>query len=158
MKDSCTWTNWYRIIFLFLLDSTSRLLNRWGMANLPLFRILVAICQKSGEPSSWEVMDFFLLLAYASLTASITLLQQLLTCLNFILGSENLFSWYKQKKWFLWSSGSSKPWRWMRLDASIPTWTHSKNSLAAAEALSLRISSHGTSLRWSQRRSQLAQE
>ena len=33
---------------------------------------------------------------------------------------------------------------------SIPTWTHSQNSLAAAEALSLKISSHGTSLKWSQ--------
>ena len=34
--------------------------------------------------------------------------------------------------------------RW-RIYTSIPTWTHSQNSLAAAEALSLKISSHGTS-------------
>ena len=34
----------------------------------------------------------------------------------------------------------------------IPTWTYSQNSLAAAaEALSLKISSHGTSLKWSWR-------
>ena len=39
---------------------------------------LLAIRQKSQEPSFWEVMDSFVLLAYASLTASKTLLQQLL--------------------------------------------------------------------------------
>ena len=42
---------------------------------------------------------------------------------------------------------------------SIPTWTHWQNTLgAAAETLSLKISSHGTSLKWSQRPSQSAQE
>ena len=35
-------------------------------------------------------MDSFVLLAYGSLTASRILLQQLLACLNFTLGSENL--------------------------------------------------------------------
>ena len=30
---------------------------------------------------------------------------------------------------------------------SNPMWTHSQNSQAAAEALSLKISSHGTSLK-----------
>ena len=34
---------------------------------------------------------------------------------------------------------------------SIPTWTHSQNSLAAAKALSLKISSHRISIKWSQR-------
>ena len=34
--------------------------------------------------------------------------------------------------------------RWV-IYTSIPTWTHSQNSLAAAEALSLKISSHETS-------------
>ena len=37
---------------------------------------------------------------------------------------------------------------------SIPTRTHSQNSLAASEAPSLKISSHGTSLKWSWRPSQ----
>ena len=37
---------------------------------------------------------------------------------------------------------------------SIPTWTHSQNLIASAEALSLKISSHKTSLKWSQRPSQ----
>ena len=32
---------------------------------------------------------------------------------------------------------------------SIPTWTHSQNLLTAAEALSLKISSPGLSLKWS---------
>ena len=58
-------------------DNTSRLLNRGGLANLPLLRTLLAICQKSREPSSWEVMDSFVLVAYASLAALRTLLQQL---------------------------------------------------------------------------------
>ena len=31
---------------------------------------------------------------------------------------------------------------------SIPAWPHSQNSLAGAEALSLKISSLGTSLKW----------
>ena len=41
--------------------------------------------------------DSFVLLAYASLAASRTLLQQLLACLNFTLDSEDLFFWYKRK-------------------------------------------------------------
>ena len=64
-------------------DNTSRLLNRGGVADLPLLRTLLTICQKSREPSFWEVMDSFVLLVYASLAASRTLLQQLLACLNF---------------------------------------------------------------------------
>ena len=38
-------------------DNTSGLLNRGGIADLPLLRTLVAIRQKSREPSFWEVMD-----------------------------------------------------------------------------------------------------
>ena len=57
-------------------DNTSGPLNREGIADLPLLRTLLAICQKSREPSFWEVMDSFVLLAYASLAASRTLLQQ----------------------------------------------------------------------------------
>ena len=50
-------------------DNTSGPLNRGGIADLPLLRTLLAICQKSQEPSFWEVMDSFVLLAYASLAA-----------------------------------------------------------------------------------------
>ena len=78
-------------------DNTSRPLNRGGIADLPLLRTLLAIRQKSREPSFWEVMDSFVLLAYASLAASRTLLQQLLAYLNFTLESEDLSFWYKRK-------------------------------------------------------------
>ena len=72
-------------------DNTSGPLNRGGIADLPLLRTLLAIRQKSQEPSFWEVMDSFVLLAYASLAASRTLLQRLLACLNFTLDSEDSF-------------------------------------------------------------------
>ena len=58
----------------------------------------LATCQNSQEPSFWKVMDSFVLLAYASLAASRTLLQQLLACLNFTLEAEDLSFWYKRKK------------------------------------------------------------
>ena len=73
-------------------DNTSVPLNRGGIADLPLSRTLLAICQKPREPSFWEEMDSFVLLAYASLATSRTLLQRLLACLNFTLDSEDLFS------------------------------------------------------------------
>ena len=56
-------------------DNISRPLNREGISDLPLLRTLLAIRQKSQEPSFWEVMDSFVLLAYARLGASRTLLQ-----------------------------------------------------------------------------------
>ena len=56
-------------------DDTFRPLNRGGIADLPLLRTLLAIRQKSREPSFWEVMDSFVLVAYTSLAASRTLLQ-----------------------------------------------------------------------------------
>ena len=81
--------------------NTSGLLSRGGTADLLLFRTLWGIRQKSWKPSFWGVMDSFLV-AYASLAAWTTLLQRLLPCLNFTLDSEDLFWWYKWKKWFLW--------------------------------------------------------
>ena len=79
-------------------DNTSGPLNRESIADLPLLMTLLAIRQKSREPSFWEMMDSSALVAYASLATSKTLLQQLLVCLNFTLNSEDLFCWYKQKK------------------------------------------------------------
>ena len=79
-------------------DNTSSPLNRGGIADLPLLRTLLAICQKSQEPSFWEVMESFVLVAYANLAASRTLLQRLLACLNFTLDLEDLYCWYKRKK------------------------------------------------------------
>ena len=67
-------------------DSTFGPLNRGGIADLPLLRTLLAIRQKSRKPSFWEVMDSSVLVAYASLAASRTLLQLLLDCLNFTFG------------------------------------------------------------------------
>ena len=64
-------------------------------------------------------MDSFALLANASLAASRTLLQWLLTCLNFASDSEDLFCWYKKKVIYMnygSSTNSWKPWRWLRLD------------------------------------------
>ena len=79
-------------------DNISGPLNRGGIADLPLLRTLLVICQKSREPRFWEVMDSFVLLAYESLAASRTLLQRLLACLNFTLESEDLSFWFKRKK------------------------------------------------------------
>ena len=72
-------------------DNTPGPPNRSGITDLPLFRTLLAIRQKSWEASFWEVMDFFVSLEYASLAASGTLSQRLLFCLNFTLDSEDLF-------------------------------------------------------------------
>ena len=76
-------------------DNTSGPLNRGGIADLPLLRTLLAIRQKSREPSFREVIDSFVLVVYAHLAASETLLQRLPACLNFTLDSEDLFYWYK---------------------------------------------------------------
>ena len=96
------------------------LLNRGGIVDLPLLRTLLAICQMCQGPSFWEVINSFVLVAYASLAASTTLLQWLLACLNFILDSEDVFCCYKWKKMFSMNYGSStscwKPWRWVRFD------------------------------------------
>ena len=56
-------------------NNTSGLLNRGGIADLPLLRTLLAICQNSQEATLWEVMDSLVLLAYASLVVSKMLLQ-----------------------------------------------------------------------------------
>ena len=76
-------------------DNTSGPLNRGGIADLPLLRTLLAIRQKSREPSFWEVMDSFVLLAYACLAASRTFLQRLLARLNSTVESEDLSFCYK---------------------------------------------------------------
>ena len=64
-------------------DNTSKPLNTGGVADLPLLRTVLAIHQKSPEPSFREVMDSFVSLACASLAASRSLLQRLLACLDF---------------------------------------------------------------------------
>ena len=83
--------------FSYVGDNTSSMLNRGGIADLPLLRTLAK------SLTSWEVIDCFVLLAYESLAASRTFLQSLLACLNVTLESEDLSFCYKQKKWFLWT-------------------------------------------------------
>ena len=119
-------------------------------------------------------MESFIHLAYASLKASITLLQQVVDCLNFALYSKDLFFLVQMEKVTSMNYGSStsnwKPWKqatenlhliqysWWGTCTSIPTWIHSQNSLAAAaELLSLNLSFHIISLKWSQRPSQSMQ-
>ena len=89
-------------------DNISGLSNRGGIADLLLLRTLLTIHQKSRKPRFWEVMDSFVLLAYASLAAWRTILQQLLACLNFTLELEDLSFWYKLKKWFLWTIAAAE--------------------------------------------------
>ena len=73
------------------------------------------------------------------------------------------------RRLFLWSAAAAQAaknhgeewgltwyFRW-EIYTPIPTWTHSQKSLAAAEAPNLNISSHGKSLKWSQRWSNDAQ-
>ena len=50
-------------------DNTPGPLNRGVIADLPLLRTLLAIRQKSREPSFWKVMDSYVLVAYATLAA-----------------------------------------------------------------------------------------
>ena len=58
-------------------DNTYGPLNIGVIANFLLMITLLAIHQKSRELSFWEVMNSFVLLAYASLAASRTLLHSL---------------------------------------------------------------------------------
>ena len=79
-----------------------------------------------------------------------------LAFLNITLGLEDLFCWHKWKKLFLWTMATAQAagnnedewgltwYLWWGIYTSIPIRTHSQNSLAAVEALSLKISSHGT--------------
>ena len=60
-------------------------------------RTLLAIRQKFREPSFWEVIESFVLVAYTRLAASRTLLQRLLACLTLFLDLEDLFCWCKRK-------------------------------------------------------------
>ena len=59
-------------------DNISCPLNIGSTTDLLLLRTLLAVRQKSREPSFWEVMDSFVLVAYVSLAASRTLSQRLL--------------------------------------------------------------------------------
>ena len=72
-------------------DNTSASLNRRGIADLPLLRTLLAICQKSQEPRFWEVMDYFVFIRICKFStfkkplATITGLSELYLRSRFIL-------------------------------------------------------------------------
>ena len=118
-----------------------------------------AFAKNTWEPSFWNMMDSCFITiskfgSFKNLFATITSLSELyFRFRRFILLVQT-------KKVISMNYGSStrswKPWTWgltwyflWGIYTSIPTWTHSQNSLAAAEALSLKISSYGTSLkRW----------
>ena len=113
---------------------------------------------QKATPSESQIFGSFVLLVYASLAASRTLLQGLQACLNFTLDTEDLFCWYNWKKWTIGAAEAAENYGdkwgltwylWCWIYTSISTWTHSQNPLAAAEAPSLKISSHRTSLKWS---------
>ena len=118
-----------------------------------------AKCLDSQVSGKWRIFCFISISKFGSLNnpfAMITSLYEL-----------DLSFWYKQKKWFLWIKGAAQAveshgdkwgltwyFQW-GICTSVPTWTLSQNSLAAAEALSEH---EWTSLKWSQRPSQSAQE
>ena len=77
------------------VDNTYGPLNRGGITDLPLSKTVLAIHQKSQESNFTEVIGSFVLLTFGSLAALRTFLQRLLACLNFTLGSEDLFCWCK---------------------------------------------------------------
>ena len=140
------------------------------MADLFLLGKLLANHQKSNEPSFYKVMDSFVLLAYTKFGrfknpfAMITSLSELhYRFWRFILLGETkkvISINYGSSTQAAESHGDEWHLTWYLqwgIYTSIPTWTHSQNLLAVAEAPSLKISFHGTSLNWSQRPSQSAQ-
>ena len=115
------------------------------------------------------MMDSFVLLVYASLAASRTLLQLLLACLDFRFRRFILLVQMKKKKKFyeLWQQHKPfKTWRWVRLDLILmmrDTYTSSNlNSLtkftSRSRSAELKISSHRIYLKWSWRPFQSVQE
>ena len=134
------------------------------MADLPLLRTILAIRQKSWEPSFWEVMDSLVLVAHASLSASRTLLQQLLGCLNFTLDSKDCTN-KKSDFYELWQHHKllktmemSQVWpEFAMRDVYINSILNPSIKVTSWWCLQLvKVTSHGTSLKWSRRPSQSA--
>ena len=130
--------------------NTSTLLNWGGKADLLLLRTLLASSLKCWDPCFWEVMDYFVLLAYPSLGASRTLLQRLLARLNFTLGSKDLFFWYKWKKSLQWTMDMSETWPdtyegYVYINSNLNP--RSKFKSGCRNTTILKISSFGTSLK-----------
>ena len=101
---------------------------------------------------------FFFLLAYASFATSKPLFATITSVSELYFRSRRFILLVQIKKWFLWAMATAQAaenlgdewgltW-YLRcgLYTLIATWTHSQNLLAAAETVSLKISSHGTAL------------
>ena len=99
---------------------------------------------------------FFFFLPDASLAASRILLKRLLACLNFTLEPEDLSFWYKRKKWFLWTMKPAQAAENHGDQWGLTWYFLSGLYTSTAEALSLKISSHRTALKWPWRPSQSA--
>ena len=96
-------------------DNNSRLLNREGIADLPLLRTLSAIRQKSRELSFWEAIESFVLLVYASLAASRILFAVITNLSELYFRFRRFILLVQTKKVISINYGSStsscKPWR-----------------------------------------------
>ena len=131
-------------------DNTSGPSNSEGIADLPSLRTLLASRQNFREPSFWEVIDSFVLLACASLAVSRTLLQRLLASLNFTLESEDLSFWCKWEKCFLWTMVAAQA-----AENHDDEWDVTCYFLWG---IYTSVPTHGSSLKWSQIPSQSARE
>ena len=132
-------------------DNNSSLLNRGGIySRFTFVENTISNSPKVLRAKFLGVMDSFVL---------ITSLSELYFRFRFILLVQ-----MKKKKRFLWSMAAAQAaenhgdecgstcYLWWVVYTSIPTWTHSQNSQnSAVEAWSLKILSHGTSLKWSRR-------
>ena len=149
--------------------NTFGLLNGDGVEDLHLLRTLLAIHQKFREPSFWEVTDFFVFISicmcgsFKNSFATITSLSELyfrFRRFTLLLQTKKEISIYCGS-----STSSWKPWRWVRFDLMLSMWDIYINSnlnpltkLNSSSSRSTELSSHGPSLKWSQRFSQSAWE
>ena len=81
-------------------DNTSGPWTRGNIRGLPLFHTLLAICQKSQEPSFWEVIDFCFISIW-NFSIFKNPFVTIMACPNFPLDSEDLFCLCNRKKLFL---------------------------------------------------------
>ena len=124
---------------------------------------LLAVCQKSQEPGFWEVIDSFVLLAYA-------IRQRLLTIISLPELYIQIYSVSTNEKKISMNYGSYtknwKPGELVRLDLILTMRNiyissnlgQLTNFTSSSKSTSLKTSSSGTSLKWSEGLSQSTQE
>ena len=108
----------FEFLVLYQMHKTTPL-NRGGIADVPLLRKLLAICQKSWEPSFWEVMDscFFCICKFGSFKntfAAITSLSELYFRFRRFIVLVHMKKVISMK--YSSSTSSWIPWKWVRLD------------------------------------------